>query len=369
MAELFIGLMSGTSMDGIDAALTDFSDHKPRLIEATYLPFTNSLAKQIQRVANPEHTISLEEYGQLDAKLGYLYADLVLTLLKKSSKNAAEIHAIGSHEQTVFHAPGAKPAFCLQIGDPNIIAETTGITTVADFRRRDIAAGGQGAPLTPAFHQVVFSDPGENRIILNIGGMANITLLPKNQNLPVSGFDTGPGNVLMDYWINKNLSVTYDENGNWANSGTCNADLLDELLNDPYFSLAPPKSTGKEYFSPSWLEHKLTKQKHISPEDVQASLCQLTAATICDEITKLSITPDRILVCGGGVHNSKLTDTIKNQMACPVVSTDEYGLDPDQVEAVAFAWLARQTLHNLPGNLTSVTGAKKPVTLGAIYPG
>jgi anhydro-N-acetylmuramic acid kinase len=361
--------MSGTSMDGIDAALVDFSDSQPQLIDHYYSPFTKPLAEELSALGNPANPIFLKKYGELDAQLGCLFSNTVLSLLKKTSKSPKEIVAVGSHGQTIFHGPGQTPPFCLQIGDPNIIAENTGITTVADFRRRDIAAGGQGAPLVPAFHQLFFSEPTENRIILNLGGVANITLLSTSQDDLVTGFDTGPGNVLMDYWANKHLGTAYDKNGDWASSGTCQNHLLDELLQDPYFSLNPPKSTGKEYFSPSWLEKKLAKQQEYLAEDIQASLCQLTALSISTAINKQAINPDRILVCGGGVHNGLLMGLLQQLLPCPVNSTENYGLNPDLVEAVAFAWLARQTLQGLPGNLTSVTGAKNPVILGAIYPG
>ena len=368
MAKLFIGLLSGTSMDGIDAGLVDFSGNRPQLIDYHFSPLPERTAKALHKLVDPENPTFLKQYGELDAQLGRLFADAALSLLKKSSKLTDEIVAIGSHGQTIYHAPDAAFPFCLQIGDPNIIAEVTGITTIADFRRRDIAAGGQGAPLVPAFHQLFFSDPSETRIILNIGGIANITVLPKNLDSVVSGFDTGPGNGLMDSWVRKQLAVAYDENGNWANSGSCQAELLEELLRDAYFMIDPPKSTGKEYFSLSWLENILAKQKKYLPEDIQASLCQLTACTISQAIKKHATNPDRILVCGGGVHNSLLMDMLQRQLPCPVHSTDDYGLNPDQVEAAAFAWLAQQTLQGLPGNLTSVTGAKHPVILGAIYP-
>ncbi len=355
-------------MDGIDAGLVDFSGSRPRLIGYNFSPFPTKTAETLHKLVDPENPTFLKQYGELDAQLGRLFADAALSLLKKTPKLANEIIAIGSHGQTIHHSPDATFPFCLQIGDPNIIAEQTGITTVADFRRRDIAAGGQGAPLVPAFHQLFFYDPSETRIILNIGGIANITVLPKNQDNSVLGFDTGPGNALMDHWAREHLGVAYDENGNWANSGTCQKQLLDELLRDAYFELDPPKSTGKEYFSPSWLNNKLTKQKEYLPENIQASLCHLTACSISQAIKKYTINPDRILVCGGGVHNSLLMDLLQQQLPCPVNSTDQFGLNPDQVEAVAFAWLAKQTLQGLPGNLVAVTGAKHPAILGAIYP-
>ncbi len=360
--------MSGTSMDGIDASLVDFDEKKPRLIACFYQPFPETIISRIRKLSNPANLISLEQLGQLDNQLGHLYAQAVAYLLENTSLSAQDISAIGCHGQTVHHAPAIKYPFSLQIGNPNIIAETTGITTITDFRRRDIALGGQGAPLVPAFHKAFFSEPTENRIILNIGGIANITLLPKTENKKVSGFDTGPGNTLMDYWIQTSLNKSFDENGNWAASGICQEELLEKMLNDSYFLIKPPKSTGKEYFSPEWLANKITKKQYL-PEDIQATLCHLTARSICGAIEKSAITPDRLLVCGGGIHNQLLMKLLCKDMSCPVHSTQDYGLDPDQVEAVAFAWLARQTFNGLPGNITDVTGASRPVILGGIYPG
>jgi anhydro-N-acetylmuramic acid kinase len=361
--------MSGTSMDGIDASLVDFSTTKPKLVASLYQPFPETIVSRIRKLSNPANLISLEQLGQLDNQLGYLYAQAVISLLKKASFPVAQdIMAIGCHGQTIHHAPTINHAFSLQIGDPNIITEETGITTITDFRRRDIALGGQGAPLVPAFHKAFFSDPEENRVILNIGGIANITLLPKIENEKVSGFDTGPGNTLMDYWIQTCLNRPYDKNGNWADSGICQDELLKKMLNDPYFLIAPPKSTGKEYFSPEWLADKIGEKQYL-PKDIQATLCHLTTRSISEAIKKLPITPDRLLVCGGGIHNQSLMKLLRKKISSPVNSTLDFGLNPDQVEAVAFAWLARQTINGLPGNITDVTGANRPAILGGIYPG
>jgi len=368
LTEFFIGLMSGTSMDGIDASLVDFSANKPNLVATFYAQFPEEIVSKIRTLSNPDNLISLKQLGQLDTQLGHLYSQAVLTLLKNTPYLPQDIIAIGCHGQTVHHAPANKYPFSMQIGDPNIIVEKTGITTITDFRRGDIAAGGQGAPLVPAFHKEFFSEPTENRVILNIGGIANITLLPKTQNEKVRGFDTGPGNTLMDYWIQTCINSPYDENGNWAYSGTCQDELLEKMLNDPYFLIAPPKSTGTEYFSPGWLVSKITEKKYL-PEDIQATLCHLTTRTICEAIKKSPMSPDRLLVCGGGIHNQLLMNLLREEMSCPVDSTLEYGLDPAQVEAAAFAWLARQTFNGLAGNLTDVTGACRPVILGGIYPG
>jgi anhydro-N-acetylmuramic acid kinase len=366
--ELYIGLMSGTSVDGIDAALVDFSNNKTHLIEFSYLPFDLDIQHQIQTISHPDIPVLLKDYGTLDAHLGQLFAQAVKSLLKKTDIPASSIKAIGSHGQTVYHAPDGQWPFSLQIGDPNIIAEQTGITTIADFRRRDIAAKGQGAPLVPAFHQAVFALPEENRCIVNIGGIANITVLPKNQSASITGFDTGPGNTLMDCWINKHQHLNYDKNGDWAQSGSINFGLVELLKQDTYFSATPPKSTGKEYFSLSWL-YKYVDTEKFSPKDIQATLCFLSASTICDAIKLHAPDTERVLICGGGIHNRYLLQLIHQQLNCPVESTAEYGIHPDHVEAVAFAWLARQTLNHLPGNLKDVTGAKNSVILGGIYPG
>lgn len=368
MSELYIGLMSGTSLDGIDAALVDFKDEKVQLVEFEYLPFPADIQNTIQRLSKPDALISLKEYGAMDARLGYLFAEVVNTLLDKANIPAASVNAIGSHGLTIYHAPEIKFPFSLQIGDPNIIAEKTGITTVADFRRRDIAAYGQGAPLVPAFHQAVFHHPNEHRCIANIGGIANITVLPKQQSAKVIGFDTGPGNTLMDLWIKLHQNLSYDKNGAWAKTGKIDHDLVNLLKQDSYFNTAPPKSTGKEYFSLPWV-YQYFDAFSYKAEDIQASLCFLTATTICDAIKKCAPDTERVLICGGGIHNDYLLELIQQHMECPVESTEQYGLHPDHVEAMAFAWLARQTMNNLPGNLKEVTGAVNSVILGGVYQG
>ena len=368
MPELYLGLMSGTSLDGIDCALVDFKDNKFRLAGFEYLPFQADIQNLIQKLSKPDALISLKEYGAMDARLGGLFADLANDLLAKANISAAEIQAIGSHGLTIYHAPDTAPPFSLQIGDPNIIAERTGITTVADFRRRDIAAHGQGAPLVPAFHRAVFHSQNEHRCIVNIGGIANITVLPKDQSAEIIGFDTGPGNTLMDLWIKLHQNLSYDKNGAWGQTGKINQDLVSLLKQDIYFDAAPPKSTGKEYFSLPWIYQHFDAFSYKA-EDIQASLCFLTAITICEAIKKHAPTTDRILICGGGIHNDYLLKLIQQHSTCPVESTAQYGAHPDHVEAMAFAWLARQTLNNLPGNLKEVTGALNAVILGGIYRG
>lgn len=368
MPELYIGLMSGTSLDGIDAAVVDFQNDKIQLVGFECLPFSSDIQDEIQKLSKPDAQVSLKTYGAMDTKLGHLFAEAVNAVLAKTGIPATEIRAIGSHGLTVYHAPELKYPFSLQIGDPNVIAEKTGITTVADFRRRDIAVKGQGAPLVPAFHRAVFQHTDEHRCIVNIGGIANVTILPKQGDATVTGFDTGPGNTLMDLWIKLHKNQPYDKNGAWAQTGKVNRKLVDLLRQDPYFDAKPPKSTGKEYFSLPWV-YQYFDAFSYQAEDVQASLCFLTAQTICDAIKQYAPTAKRVLICGGGIHNDYLLELIGQNIDCPVESTENYGLNPDHVEAMAFAWLARQTLLHLPGNLKEVTGATDAVILGGIYPG
>ena len=364
MSPLYIGLMSGTSVDGIDAALVDFSQAQPKLIAFACTPFPDAVKQQIQRISLPNQLLLLSEYGALDCQLGHLFADAVNQLLARENIAPTAIAAIGSHGQTVFHQPNSDFPFSLQIGDPNVIAQKTGITTIADFRRRDMAAGGQGAPLAPAFHQAVFAQQAEKITVLNIGGIANITILFKNQ---VVAFDTGVGNTLMDYWVNKHLQQAYDKNGDWARLGRVIPALLARLKQADYFSALPPKSTGKEYFSPAWLENHLAAFPAFKLEDVQTTLCHFTAETISDAISQYAIETERVLVCGGGVYNTYLMELL-NRGNYAVSSTAEYGVCPNAMEAMAFAWLAKQTLQHATGNLTAVTGATTPVILGGIYP-
>jgi len=362
--------MSGTSVDGIDAALVEFDGDQIKLLAFEYLPFSVAIKEDIQNLSKSGSPVLLKKYGAIDTQLGCLFSQACNNLLKKANISGSDITAIGSHGQTIYHAPEMPAAFSLQIGDPNIIAEETGITTVADFRRRDIATGGQGAPLVPAFHQAIFGQifdlSKEHITIVNIGGIANITHLSANRTI---GFDTGPGNALMDFWIQKNLDSPYDKNGSWAKAGKTNSELLKTLKQDPYFKLSPPKSTGKEYFSHSWLNEKISLFSDCNAEDIQTSLCQLTAETIAEAIKQHASLTDHTLICGGGMHNSHLIEQIRKALTYPVSSTADFGINPDHVEAMAFAWLARQSMNNLSGNLTEVTGARLPVILGGIYPG
>ncbi|HIG65637.1 MAG TPA: anhydro-N-acetylmuramic acid kinase [Methyloprofundus sp.] len=365
--EYYIGLMSGTSVDGIDAGLYDFSGKLPLAVDFYYQPFPEKIKKQIQSLSGDHQSISLYDYGELDTELGLLYAQCCLTLLRQANIKAEQVKAIGNHGQTLYHSPSSKYPFTIQAGNPNIISQKTGITTVADFRRRDIAAGGQGAPLVPAFHQTMFRSDIENRTIVNIGGIANLSILPKDSNQPVTGFDTGPGNTLMDYWIGRYKSSVYDTDGAWAANGKVHAELLKTLKDDAYFSAPAPKSTGTEYFSADWLTEKIAKLPQIAAADVQRTLCQLTTETIAEAIQSFAPATEQILLCGGGVHNKTLVASLKQLLKFPIASTETQGVHPDQVEAMAFAWLARQTILGLNGNLPEVTGAAKGVILGGIY--
>lgn len=360
--------MSGTSVDGVDAALAELDETPPRVLAAETFPYPEELRDRLLAVGQGE-PISLDALGQLDVEVGKTFAGAASALIAKANLAATEVRAIGSHGQTLAHAPQAPHPYTFQIGDPNVIAERTGITTVADFRRRDVAAGGQGAPLVPAFHAALFRSPDENRVVVNIGGIANITLLPAGAG-EVSGFDTGPGNGLMDTWMQRQLGRAYDADGDWARSGRMHAGLLDALLADEYFARRPPKSTGRDYFHVRWLSERLKLfTRRIEPENVQATLAEFTARTIADAIEAEMPHAARVLVCGGGAYNGYLMERLAALLApADVTTTAAYGLAPEWVEAVAFAWLAKQTLAGKPGNLPSVTGAGRPVILGGIYP-
>lgn len=368
MQDLYIGLMSGTSADGIDAALVDFSQAHPYIIATHYTPYSNDVRQKILALCQQGEN-EIHRLGELDIQLGKAFADAVNTLLNKESITPDTIKAIGSHGQTIRHSPQQPLRFTLQIADPNTIAAETGITTVADFRRKDIAHGGQGAPLVPAFHQHVFASENMHRAIVNIGGIANVTLLPQHNPNPVTGFDIGPGNVLMDAWINLHQQKNRDENGAWAASGKIHSKLLQLFLNDNYFQLSAPKSTGREYFNLAWLRKCLHAiDEEITDNDVQATLTELTARSIVETIRQ-HLSAGEILICGGGAHNTYLMSRIQAlaQPEFTVATTQKYGLNPDWIEAMAFAWLARQTLHRLPGNIPQVTGATRAAVLGGIY--
>jgi len=368
---LFIGLMSGTSIDAVDAVLVRFSD-QIKVIESHSLSISTPLKNTILSLCSAGEN-EIERSGQLDRELGLLFAQCATELCVKANISAERVEAIGSHGQTVRHTPEGKYPFTLQISDPNTIAEETGITTIADFRRRDIAAGGQGAPLVPAFHEALFKNTKSNRVIVNIGGMANITLLSKTESIPVIGFDTGPGNVLLDYWIHKKKALAFDDSGQWASSGKIHASLLEQLLSEHYLQLPPPKSTGRELFNADWLNHHLSSFSGISDADIQCTIAELTAQSIANSIShcdsELSTSAvDEVFICGGGAKNNHLKKRIQALLPEKTVTTTaKLGLDPDLVEATAFAWLAYRTINQLNGSLASVTGAKGDRVLGGIY--
>lgn len=370
MPAYYLGLMSGTSVDGIDAVIVDLDGNPPALIAAQTFSWPESLHRSITTTLNNPDRVSLDSLGQLHSALGDAFADAALKIIGKAGLKTTDIKAIGSHGQTLFHAPDAPAPFSLQAGDASRIAERTGITTVADFRSRDIAAGGQGAPLVPAFHHALFHSPKVNRAVLNIGGIANLTYLPAD-NGPVLGFDTGPGNVLMDAWIDRHRQQAFDSDGAWARGGKYGAPLLERLLQADYFKLAPPKSTGRELFHLAWLQDILgSDHSGLTAGDVQSTLCELTVRSVVNALEKFLPGTDEVYVCGGGAHNSFLMQRLQTLLTtCHVSTTEVLGLSPDWVEATAFAWLARQTLAGATGNLPSVTGAAHAAVLGAIHPG
>ena len=363
--EYFIGLMSGTSMDGVDAVLVDFSAKHPVLIASHTEAIPAHLLKGLQRLCQPA-TDEINRLGRLDRSVGSLFAQAVNNLMAKTTVSAKEVIAIGSHGQTVRHMPNLEMGFTLQIGDPNTIAIETDIDVIADFRRKDIALGGQGAPLVPAFHQQVFALSGHSRVILNIGGIANITYLPSNTD-EILGFDTGPGNTLIDAFIQQTQNQPFDENGAWADSGTSNPNLLKQLLSHSYFSLSYPKSTGRELFNQAWLEQQLADYSHLDQEDIQSTLLDLTCHSIANDINKLS-TVGELFICGGGALNKALVRRLTTLVpGYKVDTTSCLGVDPKWVEGIAFAWLAMRHHHGLPANLPAVTGASRAAVLGGRY--
>ncbi len=375
---LYIGLMSGTSADGIDVALVRFNLLQPassstrpgcELVLGRTYEWSADLRPRLVELGQGGSAVSLEELGTLEVRTAEAFADAVHRLLQEAGVDGARVLAIGSHGQTVRHRPAGagfdgRWPFTWQLGDGGVIAERCGIETVSDFRRRDIAAGGQGAPLMPAFHAAMLHDEREDRAVLNLGGIANFTLLPRAGE--VRGFDTGPANALMDAWCERHRGVSYDADGAFALEGSVDASLLDRLLQDPWFALPPPKSTGREHFHLDWLQSRL--QGGERPHDVQATLLELSAATISAALLEQQPRTTRVLACGGGVRNGRLLERIAARLPqATVESTSAHGLDPDFVEAMGFAWLARQTRQGLPGNLPSVTGARGPRVLGVVH--
>lgn len=366
--EYFIGLLSGTSIDGVDCALIDFSQTPPSLVATHSHSIPASLREDLLLLCQQDQTPSLRLLGETDIALGRLFAEAVGTLLAKCNLKSADIIAIGSHGQTIQHHPLGAHKFTMQIGDPNTISAITGISTVADFRRKDMAAGGQGAPLTPMFHQAYFGTDSTRRAVLNIGGIANVSLLSVGAETPLIGFDTGPGNVLMDTWIDLKRGLSFDRDGAWAQSGAVSSTLLESLMREDFFALPAPKSTGRELFNLNWLIAKLAKLAPISDVDVQATLLELTAQTIAQSTDWHSRKIEELIVCGGGAYNTALLQRIRALIApVRVMSSDKAGLAPDWVEGVAFAWMARKTWLGEAIDCRSVTGARHPCILGGIY--
>ncbi len=367
-SELYIGLMSGTSLDGVDAVLADFSQHPPRLLQHHYLPYSPTLKKRLHQLSSLP-SVGMDLLGETGIELAHQYANVTRALLEAAATAPQQIAAIGCHGQTIRHRPDTRYRFTMQIGDPSTLAELTGILTVAQFRQRDMAAGGQGAPLVPPFHQYVFAHPAEDRGVLNLGGMANITLLQKDSPA-LLGFDTGPANVLIDGWCQKMLGKDYDRNGEMARQGQLIPALLTAMQAHPFFFQTPPKSTGREAFHMDWVQQHLDQLEQAPAVlDVLRTLTELTAWSVADAITATGLSLDTLVLCGGGAYNGFLRERIQAQLpAVQVISSGEMGIQPDQVEALAFAWLARQALHGLPGNHPDVTGASGFRVLGGIYP-
>ena len=362
---IYLGLISGTSADSIDCVLVSFCRGVPHLLASHAHPWPDALRERMLAVAQGETALGLDALGRLDVEIGHGFAEAALALLDHAGTSAADVRAIGSHGQTLRHRPHGTYPFTLQMGDPSVIAECCRIDVVADFRRADVAAGGQGAPLLPALHAMLLARPGHTRVVLNLGGIANITVLGAEGG--VLGFDTGPANGLLDAWCLRQRGEPFDRDGMYAASGHHDDELLASLLEDPYFALSPPKSTGREYFHLDWLASH-PRLAALTPADVQSTLLELTARSVADAISRHAPDAKEVLACGGGVHNGVLMRRLAQLLApSALLSTSRYGVDPDFLEATAFAWLARQRLLGLPGNLPSVTGARGPRVLGAIY--
>ncbi len=365
----FIGTLSGTSMNSLDAGLFLFADEGCELVASHSVDYPSAIRTQIEAVILSRQ-INLVDLGVLDRQLGVAFGQLIVALLKSSKVSTDQVVAIGSHGQTLYHQPDGSSPFTLQIGDANQIVELTGIPTVADFRRADMAAGGQGAPLVVAFHQWLLGFCSQRRVVVNIGGISNISVLSVAPEDKILGFDTGPGNALLDCWTWEKKSWLLDEGGRWARSGNVDSRLLEAMLRCDYFQRKPPKSTGKELFNRDWLLSTLAQlPSTIAEVDVQRTLVELTAVTVSDAVRETAAGTEQLLVCGGGAKNDFLMDRLVALGDWSVETTAEYGIDPDWVEAACFAWLAKQNTLGIAGNLPAVTGANRPVVLGAYYRG
>ncbi|MFC3907486.1 anhydro-N-acetylmuramic acid kinase [Legionella dresdenensis] len=361
---LYIGLMSGTSMDGIDAALINTDNHQ--FIHGITRPYSEH-AQHFLDQALVQTKQEIGYFNQLNTILGCEFALAAMQVLAESNYQASDITAIGSHGQTIAHDAMAKIPYTVQLGCAHTIAEMTGITVVADFRTRDLATGGQGAPFAPVYHQALFKKNYYPLAVVNVGGIANITWLGDSGS--VKGYDTGPGNCLMDAWTDMHLQMPYDDNGNWAATGKIINSLLDKMLADSYFSRSAPKSIGKEYFSLEWLNQRLNYLKKYNPEDIQATLLRLTAHTIANAVRAEAAMPGQLIICGGGAHNRALLAALSELLSgVEVISSQALGISPDYIEAMMFAWLAEKTITRTPVNLSTITGARHAAILGAIYP-
>jgi len=358
MKELYIGVMSGTSLDGIDVALCEIDEKECKLLHFSEYPFPLALKSRLLHTIFS--SVTLQEIGTLNQELGYLFADAIQEFIRKHTLSPSHINAIGLHGQTLWHEPHGVFPFSMQLGCPNVVASQTAIKTITDFRQMDIVHGGEGAPFAPAFHQFLFRAK-EQRAVVNIGGMANITLLEDE----IKGWDSGCGNVLLDFWMQKKERQPYDEDGKFAKSGTVIKPLLKTMLEDAYFVKKAPKSTGREYFNEAWLSHYLDAYAHLSSKDIARTLLELTAQTIINDIQEKRI--NQLIVCGGGSKNAFLMQRLKELSGIEVVSSDFLGVNADALEAMAFAWFAYKRIHLEPVKLCSVTGAKKASLLGGIY--
>ncbi|MFZ9036274.1 MAG: anhydro-N-acetylmuramic acid kinase [Francisellaceae bacterium] len=360
----YIGIMSGTSMDAIDCVICEFDDDGCHIIAAHSFTYPKAIKQQIRAIFADNNRLSLSQFGQLDQELAARYGDCVNTLLEQQNIKAEDIAAIGCHGQTIYHAPNETRPFSIQLGNGHRLAAMTGIATITDFRMSDMCHGGQGAPLVPAFHQAFFADRHKRRIICNIGGIANISILDPNGSY--SGFDTGPGNTLVDQWINLHQQKPFDENGRWAEGGKIIKPLLSDMLDDPYFKRLPPKSTGLDYFNQSWLRVFLTQNHDL--QDVQATLLELTAISIASAINAASTSRDEIYLCGGGTNNNRLIERLSHHLECQNINpSTQLGIDTQWVEASCFAWLAKNHISAKPTAFMKVTGANKNTIAGVLY--
>jgi anhydro-N-acetylmuramic acid kinase len=369
MPQFYLGLMSGTSIDGVDAALVDFSAAQPRLLDCQTYPFPPSLLDELHQLCSPGDN-EIELMGRADRAVAEVFAHASLSLLKDNFLRPDQICAIGSHGQTIRHIPFSENSFSLQIGDPNTIAAITGIDVIADFRRKDIALGGQGAPLVPAFHKAIFASSQHSRAVVNIGGIANLTYLPKDASDNVIGFDTGPGNTLLDVWCKLHTGQNYDEKGQWAAQSSADPELLKLLSAHPHFAASWPKSTGREQFNLPWLQLNISHlNRPIDPQAVQATLVMLTTQSIVKQVQNFKDV-EHVYICGGGAQNDFLMEELESELhECEFFTTDELGVKADAVEAMAFAWLAYAHVHKIHGSIPSVTGAIRGAVLGTYCPG